>query len=555
MPDLIKSLHQYDLGFLRIVAQLWGVELEGGDVRQAAPNLASALRDPELVAEVIEALPSQASAALQDLLKNDGRLTWVRFARRYGEVREMGPGRRDREKPYQQPVSPAEALWYRALVARSFFDSPSGPEEFAYIPDDLIPHLPFKARPAVRPLGRAASAAEVARPLLVDDRILDHACTLLAALRIDQPEEIYAPQGSFFAEGAAGIEPFPLSTQALKALLAAAGLLTEAGAPESEPARRFLEAGRGEALAMLAHAWLDSPDFDELNLVPGLLLEGEWEHEPLRARRAVLRFLESIPKGKWWRLTAFVQAVHTLEPDFQRPAGDYDSWFIRSEETGEYLRGFENWEAVDGALLRYVIAGPMHWLGLIDLAGPAGTGAVAAFRTSRWWGDLIEGRPPPAAPEGDRPVVARSDARLSVPRLAPRAARYQIARFGRWEKPEAETYTYTLTPASLARARDAGLQPGHLLGLLGHYAQAVPPSLVKALENWSEKGVQAKVGDLLVLRVSSPQILQDLRATRAARFLGDPLGPTAVIVKPGAWNKVLAALAEMGYLGEGEGLS
>ena len=110
MPDLIKSLHQYDLGFLRIVAQLWGVELEGGDVRQAAPNLASALRDPELVAEVIEALPSQASAALQDLLKNDGRLPWVRFARRYGEVREMGPGRRDREKPYQQPVSPAEAL-------------------------------------------------------------------------------------------------------------------------------------------------------------------------------------------------------------------------------------------------------------------------------------------------------------------------------------------------------------------------------------------------------------------------------------------------------------
>jgi hypothetical protein len=54
----------------------------------------------------------------------------------------------------------------------------------------------------------------------------------------------------------------------------------------------------------------------------------------------------------------------------------------------------------------------------------------------------------------------------------------------------------------------------------------------------------------LVLRLSSPEILQELRTSRAARFLGDPLGPTTVIVNPGAREKVLAALAEMGYLGE-----
>jgi hypothetical protein len=55
---------------------------------------------------------------------------------------------------------------------------------------------------------------------------------------------------------------------------------------------------------------------------------------------------------------------------------------------------------------------------------------------------------------------------------------------------------------------------------------------------------------VLVLRLNSPQILEELRASRAARFLGDPLGPTTVIVKPGAREKVLAALLEMGYLGE-----
>jgi hypothetical protein len=78
----------------------------------------------------------------------------------------------------------------------------------------------------------------------------------------------------------------------------------------------------------------------------------------------------------------------------------------------------------------------------------------------------------------------------------------------------------------------------------------VPPALVKALERWEERGTEARLGRLVVLRLSSPGILQELRSSRAARFLGDPLGPTAIIVKPGARDKVLAALAEMGLLAD-----
>ena len=73
---------------------------------------------------------------------------------------------------------------------------------------------------------------------------------------------------------------------------------------------------------------------------------------------------------------------------------------------------------------------------------------------------------------------------------------------------------------------------------------------MKALERWDEHGSQARLEEVLVMRLGSPEILKKLRATRAARFLGDPLGPNAVIVKPGAREKVMAALAEMGYLGE-----
>jgi hypothetical protein len=62
--------------------------------------------------------------------------------------------------------------------------------------------------------------------------------------------------------------------------------------------------------------------------------------------------------------------------------------------------------------------------------------------------------------------------------------------------------------------------------------------------------LEARLGTLPVLRLSTPELLQELRNSRLSRFLGEPLGPTSVIVKTGAMDKVLAGLAEMGYLGE-----
>ena len=131
-------------------------------------------------------------------------------------------------------------------------------------------------------------------------------------------------------------------------------------------------------------------------------------------------------------------------------------------------------------------------------------------------------------------------------------ARYQLARFSEWESEHEDAYLYRLTPASLERARDQGLRVIHLLTLLRRYALNVPPSLVKALERWQEVGSEARFERVVILRLKTPEMLQMLRASRAARFLGEPLGPTTVIVKPGAREKVLGILAEMGYLGEAD---
>jgi len=263
-----------------------------------------------------------------------------------------------------------------------------------------------------------------------------------------------------------------------------------------------------------------------------------------------LELLKKLSRSTWWSLGSFISAIKQHHPDFQRPAGDYDSWFILDKSKGEFLRGYENWEAVDGRLIRFILTGPLHWLGILDLASTDSSQDITAFRLSAWSHDLLNGKPPRGLLVEDAPIVVRSDARLGARRLVPRRVRYQVARFCEWVKETPDEYQYQISSASLSNARKQGLTVSQLLALLNRNAKAVPPSLVKALERWDKNGSEARLEKMVILRVTSEEVLQALRKSRAGCFLGEPLGPTTIAIKAGATQKVLGALAELGYLGE-----
>lgn len=547
MPDLMSSLQGHDLGHLRIIAEHWGLELSAPDAKVGLQCLVPQLLQKDLIAETVEILPDQARAALDDLLINNNRLPWALFTRRYGKVHKIGAGRRDRQRPDLSPnVTPAETLWYHGLVASGIFDTPDGPQDFAYIPDDLAALMPASQTEISAILGRPASPVECAHIISATDYILDDACTTLAAIRVGM--EIQATLKDRYLTD---IHP-----QTLLAIMETASILAPDGKPLVDATRQFLEASRTEALALLAHSWLNSSTCNDLRLIPGLIVEGEWKNDPLRARKAVVGYLSNLPVDKWWSLSAFVAAVHQQHPDFQRPTGEYESWYLRYADSDEYLRGFNHWEDVEGALLSYLITGPLHWLSLLDLAAPSQDARPAAFRFTAWGDALLHGKILPDLQAETASVLVNSDAHLRIVRLVSRAVRYQLARFSSWEAgvlrdPHGEiTYCYRLTPSSLVHAGEQGLTIKQLIAYLHRHAPIVPPSLVKALEHWEKHGTQARMEQLFVLRVASPEILQALRKSRAGRFLGDYLGPTTVAVQPQACEKVLSILAEMGYLGE-----
>ena len=528
MPNLVQSLQTRDLGHLRIVAGLWGVELGSAESDAALKQLTTALLDSELVCEMVDSLSAQARSALEELLQAGGKMPWVAFARQFGEIRQAGAGKRDREKGYLNPVSAAETLFFRAFLARAFFDTANGAQEFAYIPEDLaklIKHEVHKEPQdnTIEPLGRLATLKEYAHPISASDRILDDATTCLAALRLGlEPPETQVPAG------------------VVKELLQAAGIVS-GDTSQPEQVKAFLEMSRLQALARLTKAWQQSETFNELHMVPGLVCEGEWTNQPLATRTFLFHLLEALSEGKWWSLPAFLRAIKDKYPDFQRPAGDYDSWFIKRLSDGAYLRGFDRWDEVDGALLHYLITGPMFWLGMVDLATPEDGESVTAFR--------VNVKPIISAEKGKLTVA--SNGRISVPRLAPRVARYLIARFCEWEEPKPDEYRYRVKTGSLKKAGKQGLKVGQLLSLLAKNATSgIPPAFVKALKRWEANGPEARVETLTILRVNRPEVLEELRKSKAGRFLGETLGPVTVIVKPGAQARVLAALAELGLLAE-----
>ena len=554
MPELSASLQKQDLGHLRIIAGFWGIELESTDADSALEELSASLLDLEAVTETMDVLPAEARSALNVLVASDGKMEWPIFSRKYGEVREMGAGRRDRERPHMKPISTAEILFYRGFIAKAFFDSGKGAQEFVYIPEDLLElvnELAFQENNAEikkvsEPLGRPATPVERAREIPATDHILDDATTYLAALRsnLESNSLPLDKQGHF---------------PVLQKLLIIAGLIKD-NALQPEAVKRFLEASRPEALDMLFKAWLNSQTFDELRLIPSLVCEGEWKNQPLVTREFIMDLVNSIPQNKWWSLPAFLRTIKEKFPDFQRPAGDYDSWFIKRASDGQFLRGFAYWDSVDGALVKYMIQ-VLHWLGVVDLASPEDGKEFTAFRVieSKIEEPVLSGE---AVSKGqkssdlrlstfDGKLIVSSNGKITVSRYFSRAVRYQISRFCEWDDEKGDEYLYSVSAQSLKRAGEQGLKAEQLLAMLVKYTNGtVPPAMVKALKRWEQHGAEARVESLLVLRVSRPEVMEEMRSSKAGKFLGELLSPTAVVVKSGAIEKVMAAITELGLLAE-----
>jgi hypothetical protein len=536
-----------------------GLELSTNSRDDAAAQLAAALAEPAATAAALAACSAGGQTAWQALVAAGGKLKTPVFARHHGAIRPVGPGRLEREAVWQQPQGPAEELWYRGLIFRGFADLGDGPAEYIYIPPELLPAAPPAAPQTPATILPAAPAPP--RKQQAFNTFAVDLCALLAALR-ETPlhtDTAGKPRSADLARLREGLLlPDAIRLDLALALARGRGWLAvdrDRLALNSQAATGWLRLTPWEQMRGLFHAWRESADagpagWNDLRRIPALQAEGAWRNDPLAARRAILAALGRLEAGAWHTVNDLVGWIKAADPDFQRPDGSYTGWYLRDVETGRYLSGFESWDEVEGRLIRFIVTGPLFWLGALALGEEADAAPQAFCLTEA--GAAWLGKPLPR--ELPRPAHLSIDEQfiITAPLLLPLLDRFRLLRF---TEPAGEPYLpgrptrHRITRGGLARARAGGVAAQAIVEFLQRASGGrAPARVIAALARWDQHGGAVRITRGAVVRVTDANILAALRADPAAApLLGDLLSAQAAIVREADLPKLLKALEELGY--------
>ncbi len=559
MKGLLATLYDYDPGMLPALAEAWGVASKSLADDEIIPQLQHAMLDPAVCERAWDNLDEPARAALQLLVSSaQQRMKIGQFERFYGKIRKLGRAQIEKEKPHQQGQSIAETLYYRGLIGEGFDKVGDNLIGFVYVPSDLIEALPLHKTSFENILDddefpdddmpRLDIVEEAQNVSQADTSIVDDMTTLLAFLQANSA----ATDGTgLAADVVSALSPHLLNDSEVRldfllGIGISANLITTQDGkayPRRNEARDWLTLSRSDQIRQIALAWLESQTYRDLWQIPGLYPDDSgWSYNTAAARDAVMSLLaELAPEQGWLSVNDLIEIIKTIEPDFQRPDGDYDSWYIRNA-AGEFLSGFESWDAVEGSLIEFYLVGPMYWLGLVDVGDDVArlTAYGRAFLDMADW---------PQQQEPTFPIDVRSDGTLLATRRVNRFERFQLARFARWEQ-SGDPYVYRLDADSIQRADSQGINTQHIQAFVARQidGKPLPLPITKLLRNWRD-GAKTTISfeSVTVLRTNSEEALDkiyDIPSYR--RYLGSRLGPMACVIREEHWRELRATLGENG---------
>jgi hypothetical protein len=500
MPTTAQLLADYPDILLQVLAELRGAMLDGANSRQQAIELLSAqITDPTSVQfayqEALD-LSDQAKEALDLLIETGGELAEADFSRKFGSIRQMGPAKLERESPWLYPESTAELLYYYGLIGRGFKGAGQNAHTIVYIPSDVAPWLPrpHHGGPEAGLPVQPAAPPPASRTILADDSFLEDAGTLLGFFHAEQMR--LASTGPHPEDVDRLVQrlqlPFddsmPEQNVRLALLLHLANRLgwlrrSETGliVLTGNQVRAFLEKTRAEQRQAFFDAWRNSPDWNDLCRTPGLECSERslWKNDPFQTRSTVLDLLGRLHPGAWYKISTVIAAIKEAEPHFQRSGGQYDAWYIRSSTTQEPLTGFEQWDAVEGALLRFLIKGPLSWLGAVDLAEPS-AGDDWLMSLSQWGARWLGHDTPQPHETIRRAIQVRDDFTVTLPIGAPLDDRFRVERFAQWQASYPQ-FVYQINQRSLKRAADAGISSQQIAEFLAARNRQTPERVLTAL--------------------------------------------------------------------------
>ena len=558
MRTLQQSLSEYGDAMLRAIAEQW--QVAGDDPETLPARLAAAMLEPGHLQALLESLEPEARAVLAQLVAAGGSIRGHLLTSVHGEVRRLGPRAIEREKPWLHPASPTERLWYAGLIFRRYSRLGNYLGEVYYIPADLLAALPPQHLPAggtlLQPVAEPERAVEERDALALDVE------TVLTRLRLtpvaarpgtDLAAALLSPLSPRW-RGAADPERLAL----LQHLALRSRLIVKRGAhyQVGPQARAWLLLGPYERQKRLFEAWQSDPYWNELWRVPSLRCEETgWRNDPLAARTGLLQALRLAPDG-WLRLPDLVAAIKATQPDFARPNGDYDSWYIRDVTTGQYLRGFAHWDNVEGALIAHLTGRSLYWLGAVAL-GRGGEGQrEMLLRLTGWGRAFLRLMPPPREPR-PAPAVVGEDLTIRVPRDFSAYDRARLERFARWQGRAGDDDLFRMDGESAWQAFNAGIQAPQVIAFLQRITgRRLPDQAVRTLHAWATRYGQVTLRRAILLQTRDTETLHLLRNDpELGQRLGVAISERAVLIPEDQLPQVLKRLRAMGLWPRLEGLA
>lgn len=503
MPTTAQMLASYPDILLQVIAELRGAFLDAADNREEAIELVAAqITEPtstQFAYQEVTDYSAESLRAIEMLLKEGGEMVEAHFSREHGSIRQMGPAKLERETPWLYPENVAELLYYYGLLGRGIKGAGGNAHTTVYLPSDIIPWLP-QPQSEVQEGGlpiQPIPPPPASRTIPADDSFLEDIGTFLGFLRSDTLRlNGDGPNVEDMDRFVKRLQlPFIDDTPELNTRLALLlhisnrlGWLRRGDENRVQltgaSVRSFLEATRAEQLFRLWDAWCQSPDWNDLCRTPGLECTetGGWKNNPWQTRQAALALFARLQPGCWYSISDFVEVVRQEEPDFQRPNGNYDLWYIRSTATQEFLKGFDHWDDVEGALLRFYITGPLHWLHAVDLAEPS-AGDDMQFALSQLGAKWLGHEVTQLHEQRRTPFVVGEDFTITLPTGSPLSDRFRVERFAQWQASYPQ-YVYQINKRSLTQAAEMEIRTSQILDFLNRTARQVPPQVVTALERF-----------------------------------------------------------------------
>ena len=547
---LRQLLYRCDTRFLTIISRYWLSLQSQPNYEEVIRLLCEKMQDNSVLKKKLNSSEGQEFfTPLHDLLSQNGMERADTFEEQFGLLRYEGIEKILREKMWETPVSITEKLWFRGLIFREPRILDNELKDCYILPDDLRKNLAEILSETARPVSREkifavrpAIPSETAFPDSIDNSAPDIFSLALALERDKRP--------MMFPE----LNASEAYIRFHYMLISEGSFYPGNGSADTESIRTFLTGNRTAARLYLIKTWRRSENYDELNETSQITVTTAPEFDKTKPREAILNLLSALTTDTWISVNGFTAAVKKAFPNFLRGSFTENRGQMQ-DLNGNDLSGFGSWFQLEGEYIRFLLNGPLNWLGLIQSAySDRNKTEMTGFRINR---ETIFYLAESSLTDISKEILSKPNLEQGLPVISndgvitctikvPRYFRYMTTRYSEIEKVKENSVIFRITPTSLLNAENAGLSRSAFLSLLRRFSKnKIPPSLEKLLSLTDKSSVPAVIYTATILTVPNKEILTELLSVpRLEKWIIQQINPTSILIDKKGINDLRRFLME-----------